>query len=76
MIDQAYSRDIEPTLQYLDEDASQGDIIQAVNQLTSRFIERCLDQYHDLAQSLETDDWAQNVFMAKRVCNTLTVEVS
>jgi len=51
----------------LDDDASQGEIIEAVNKLTSRFIERCLDQYHDHAQGLETDDWAQNVFMAKRV---------
>jgi len=67
---QAYNRDVEPSLHYLNEDATQGEIISAVNQLTSRFIERCLEKYHELAQSLETDDWAQNVFMAKRVSST------
>jgi len=40
-----------------------------VNKLTDKFIQSCIDRYHDVASGYEAEDWAQNVQMQKRVCD-------
>jgi len=51
----------------LHEEASQDDIRVTVNTLMNRFISKCLKDYHEGAMRSESDCWAQNVFMQKRM---------
>jgi len=51
----------------LEEEATQEDIRVTVNCLMDRFISKCLKDYHEGAMRSESDCWAQNVFMQKRV---------
>jgi len=63
-----YSRDTyDPDLPQLEVDVTHEDLVIHVNKLTDKFIQSCIDRYHDVASSYEAEDWAQNVQMQKRV---------
>lgn len=57
----------DPDLPSLNEDASCGEIVRVVNNLTDKFLVKCLADHLDTAASLESDDWAANCYMNKKV---------
>ena len=59
----------DPDLPQLDESsATSSDISKVVNTLTTKFVEQGIASRLDTALSLESDDWAANCYMQRKVC--------
>jgi hypothetical protein len=57
----------DPELPQLAPTVSHEELVSAFNKLTNRFLERCLAAHLDTALSLESDDWAANCYMQRKV---------
>ncbi len=57
----------DPDLPPLPSTASTVEIVGAFNVLTEKFLDRCLEAHLDTALSLESDDWAANCYMQRKV---------
>ncbi len=57
----------DPDLPTLPSTASNAELAGAYNTLTSKFLDRCLAAHLDTALSLESDDWAANCYMQRKV---------
>ncbi len=57
----------DPELRQISHGASHTEIVNALNKLTTRFLEKCLADHLDTALSLESDDWVANCYMQRKV---------
>lgn len=57
----------DPDLPLLGEEATQDDLRNHVNTLTSKFVSKSLADHLDTALSLESDDWTANCYMQRKV---------
>jgi hypothetical protein len=57
----------DPDLPPLPTTASTVELVGAFNVLTEKFLDRCLAAHLDTALSLESDDWAANCYMQRKV---------
>jgi hypothetical protein len=57
----------DPELPHLDPNITFQELVGAVNKLTTKFLDKCLADHLDTALSLESDDWAANCYMQRKV---------
>lgn len=57
----------DPDLPQLPPEATHKDLVCALNKLTTKFLDKCLADHLDTALSLESDDWAANCYMQRKV---------